>query len=88
MRRMKKHRDPKGGVERLGIHGTRIRERGPAPIIRTHHICWDKNLPRQKEKNEDQIFKLGGMREGAKEEAGAGTPGFEGGRTWGPGPWV
>lgn len=25
------------------------------------------------------------MREGAKEEAGAGTPGFEGGRTWGPG---
>lgn len=26
------------------------------------------------------------MREGAKEEAGAGTPGFEGGRTWGPGP--
>lgn len=26
------------------------------------------------------------MREGAKEEAGAGTPGVEGGRTWGPGP--
>lgn len=43
-----------------------MRERGPAPTIQTHHICWDRKLPRQKEKNGNQIFKLkriGGRRQ-------------------------
>ena len=81
-RRMKKHRDPKRGGERLGIHSAGVRERGPVPTILTYHICWDRKLPQKRTKGErereNQIFKLKGMREGAKAEAGAGVPGFEG----------
>lgn len=46
------------------------------------HLLGQKSASAER-KNEDQIFKLKGMREGAKEEAGTGTPGLEGGRDLG-----